>query len=205
MACTLEHELNLWNAGAQLVAGVDEAGRGCLAGPVFAAAVCISRDFSHARLNDSKQLSTAVREEIYGELRADARLFIACASATVEEIERLNILRASHLAMERALRQLPVLPDGILIDGLPVKPFPFTHRAVVDGDALCLSIAAASIVAKVERDRYMRSAALEYPGYSFEAHKGYGTAAHRAALERLGPCALHRRTFGPVAQMTLAL
>ncbi len=200
MACTLAYETALWERGARRVGGVDEAGRGCLAGPVMAAVVVVPRDYAHPVLTDSKQLSAARRERIYEELRADARLLIGSGSATVEEIDRLNILRASHLAMERAVRALVETPDGLLIDGLPVRPFPFAHDAVVGGDALCLSIAAASVIAKVERDRWMREADTTFPGYSFAQHKGYGTAIHRAALEQLGPCPLHRRSFGPVAE-----
>jgi ribonuclease HII len=122
-----------------------------------------------------------------------------------EEIDRLNILRASHLAMERAVRALPVVPGGILIDGLPVRPFPFDHDAVVGGDALCLSIAAASVVAKVTRDRLMIEADREWSGYGFAQHKGYGTAQHLAALDALGPSPQHRRSFGPVMQLSLKL
>lgn len=201
MACTLAHETALWERGARLVGGVDEAGRGCLAGPVMAAVVVVPRDFTLPGLIDSKQLTVLRREKLYEQLRGDARLWIATGLATVEEIDRLNILRASHLAMERAVRALPKVPDGLLIDGLPVRAFPFPHQAVVDGDALCLSIAAASIVAKVERDRWMSQADAMYPGYGFAQHKGYGTKAHRAALARLGPCPLHRRSFGPVAEL----
>lgn len=198
MTCTLEYEAALWAGGARLVGGVDEAGRGCLAGPVVAAAAVVPRDFSHPCLNDSKKLTPAARERIYAELRADGRLLIAFGSASVEEIDRINILRASHLAMERALRALPEIPDGLLIDGLPVRPFPFPHRGVVGGDALCLSIAAASVIAKVERDRLMREAEADFPGYGFARHKGYGTALHLQALRQLGPCPLHRRSFAPV-------
>ena len=205
MSCTLDRERALWSAGAARVAGVDEAGRGCLAGPVVAAAVVIPPDFTHRTLNDSKKLSAARREAIFCELLGDTRLAIGIGRAEVEEIDRLNILRASHLAMERAIRALPEPPDGLLIDGLPIRPFPFGHEAVVDGDALCLSIAAASVVAKVTRDRWMGEADQRHPGYGFAQHKGYGTASHLAALRELGPSPMHRRTFGPVLQMTLDL
>lgn len=205
MACTLEREQAYWAAGVPMVAGVDEAGRGCLAGPVVAAAVVIPRGFEHFTLDDSKKLTAPRREEIYAELMADDRLIIAVGRAGVEEIDRLNILRASHLAMERAVRALPAVPGGLLIDGLPVRPFPFAHQAVVGGDALCLSIAAASVVAKVTRDRLMVDADREHPGYGFARHKGYGTPGHLAALKALGPSPLHRRSFGPVMQMTLDL
>jgi len=202
---TLENEYRLRAAGHLFVAGIDEAGRGPLAGPVMAAAVILPVEFTHEVLNDSKQLSEKQREEIYVELRADGRLLISCASARVEEIERLNILRASHLAMERAVRGLAQAPDVCLIDGLPVPRFPWRHEGVVGGDALSFSIAAASIIAKVERDRYMRAAHEEYPHYGFASHKGYGTALHLERLKEHGPCPLHRRTFQPIAQLTLDL
>jgi ribonuclease HII len=205
MACTLEREQAFWEAGVTMVAGVDEAGRGCLAGPVVAAAVVIPPGFHHATLDDSKKLTASRRETIYADLMADDRLIIGVGRAEVEEIDRLNILRASHLAMERAVRALPMVPGGLLIDGLPVRPFPFAHVAVVDGDALCLSIAAASVVAKVTRDRLMVEADRVHPGYGFTQHKGYGTAGHLTALNALGPSALHRRSFGPVRQLTLNL
>ena len=202
---TLEIESRCRAAGHAQVAGVDEAGRGPLAGPVMAAAVILPADFMHAVLNDSKQLSPKQREQIYAELKADARLHISSASASVEEIERLNILRASHLAMERAVRGLPREPDICIIDGLPVPRFPWRHEGIVKGDGLSLSIAAASIIAKVERDQFMLAADAEYPQYGFAAHKGYGTPLHLARLREHGPCPLHRRTFQPVAQLNLAL
>lgn len=203
MACTLHREQALWEAGATLVAGVDEVGRGCLAGPVVAAAVVVPRGFSHPTLDDSKKLSAARREAVFADLMADARLVVGLGQAEVEEIDQLNILRASHLAMERAVRALPVVPAGLLIDGLTVRRFPFKHQAVVGGDALCLSIAAASVVAKVTRDRFMIEADRERPGYGFAQHKGYGTAQHLAALAALGPTPLHRRSFAPVMQLSL--
>jgi ribonuclease HII len=205
MACTLEREQAMWDAGVTMVAGVDEAGRGYLAGPVVAAAVVIPPGFSHPKLDDSKKLSAARRDAVFADLMADGRLFIGVGQAEVEEIDHINILRASHLAMERAVRALPVVPGGLLIDGLPVRPFPFAHQAVVDGDALCVSIAAASVVAKVTRDRLMIELDQRVPGYGFAQHKGYGTPAHLAALTARGPSACHRRSFGPVAQMSLGL
>ena len=188
-----------------MVAGVDEAGRGCLAGPVVAAAVVIPPGFTHPKIDDSKKLSARRRDAVFADLMADDRLLIGVGQAEVEEIDQINILRASHLAMERAVRALPMVPGGLLIDGLPVRPFPFPHQAVVDGDALCLSIAAASVVAKVTRDRLMVEIDRRVPGYGFAQHKGYGTPAHLAALTALGPSALHRRSFAPVAQLTLGL
>jgi ribonuclease HII len=202
MRCTLEFEYQLRCSGARVVAGVDEAGRGSLAGPVFAAAVVLPEDFSHQTLNDSKQLRPSEREAIYAELRADGRIIISFAWASVAEIDRINILRASHLAMKRALRGLAVQPDGILVDGLPIRRFGFPHRALVDGDALSFSIAAASVVAKVERDRLMTRLAERFPAYGFDRHKGYGTPEHIEALHRHGICRHHRLTFEPVAQRT---
>ena len=202
---TLEHECRLRAAGHRIVAGVDEAGRGPLAGPVVAAAVVLPEDFFHPVLNDSKQLSEKQREKIYAELTSDPRLTFCSAVATVEEIEQLNILRASHLAMERAVRGLSLPPDICLIDGLPVPRFPWLHEGLVGGDALSFSIAAASIIAKVERDRFMRAAHEEFPQYGFASHKGYGTALHLERIQTHGPCPLHRRTFQPIAQLTLNL
>lgn len=199
----MEIEARLLASGHGTVAGIDEAGRGPLAGPVIAAAVILPPDYTHPLLNDSKQLTEKQRERIYAELRDDARLCISSAVASVEEIDRLNILRASHLAMERAVRGLSRTPDICIIDGLPVPRFPWPHEGVVKGDALSLSIAAASVIAKVERDRIMLAAAAEFPQYAFEAHKGYGTPLHLTQLREHGPCPLHRRSFQPVAQLTL--
>ena len=200
---TLEIEARLRFAGHTCVAGIDEAGRGPLAGPVLAAAVILPEDFAHAVLNDSKLLTEKQREAIYAELKADIRLHISCAEASVEEVDRLNILRASHLAMERAVRGLPGVPDICIIDGLRVPRFPWRHEGVVKGDGLSLSIAAASVIAKVERDRFMVAAHAEYPQYGFAAHKGYGTPFHLLRLREHGPCPLHRRSFQPVAQLYL--
>ena len=202
---TLEIETRLRAAGHLCVAGIDEAGRGPLAGPVLAAAVVLPADYSHSMLNDSKQLSEKQRERIYAELRADDRLLISCAAASEAEIDRLNILRASHLAMERAVRGLTRVPDICIIDGLPVPRFPWPHEGVVKGAGLSHSIAAASIIATVERDRIMLAADAEYPQYGFAAHKGYGTPLHLSRLREHGPCPLHRRSFQPVAQLCLDL
>ena len=200
---TLKIENRLRLAGHGFIAGIDEAGRGPLAGPVMAAAVVLPPNFRHRSLNDSKQLTEEQREEIYAELKADLRILISCAEATVEEIDRLNILRASHLAMERAVRGLPHPPDICIIDGLPVRGFPWPHEAVVDGDCISLSVAAASVIAKVERDRHMRAMANQFPHYAFHTNKGYGTPLHLTLLREHGPCPLHRRSFQPVAQRYL--
>ncbi len=197
----LSHEANWRTAGYRRIAGIDEAGRGPLAGPVVAAAVVLPEDYAHPWLNDSKQLGEARREAVYAELVSDPRVAWSLAWVEAEEIDRVNILRATHLAMARAFDGISPRPDFALIDGRPVRGFPGEHRALVDGDTLSLSIAAASVIAKVERDRRMRAWAERFPGYGFERHKGYGTAAHLAALKRLGPCPIHRRSFGPVAQL----
>lgn len=199
--CTLDLENSLRAEGKEWIAGVDEAGRGPLAGPVFAAAVYLPKDFTHPMLNDSKKLTALRRERIYDELTGASEVIISSARSSVEEIETLNILRATHLAMKRAVLALEETPDVALIDGLEVRGFPFPQRAVVGGDGLSLSIAAASIVAKVERDRYMVAKAEKFPVYGFEKHKGYGTRQHMEALRNHGPCPLHRRTFAPIAQL----
>lgn len=193
-----------WNSGCRFVAGVDEAGRGPLAGPVVAGAVVLPEGFFLKGLNDSKKLTENQREECYAVLTADSRVRWAAGTASVEEIDQLNILRASHEAMRRAVRALgdPV-PDMVLIDGLPVREFGWPQQAVVKGDALSLSIAAASIIAKVVRDRMMKSLDESFPHYQFSRHKGYGTALHLAALQQHGPSPHHRRSFQPVAQLTL--
>jgi ribonuclease HII len=203
MSCSLDHENQHRAAGLGVIIGVDEAGRGPLAGPVVAGAAILPADFTHPKLTDSKKLTAAQREKIYHELKADSRLQLATAIATVEEIDRHNILRATHMAMERAVRALGVDPEMVLIDGLPVKGFPFPQQALVGGDGLSLSIAAASILAKVERDHLMEAYDVEFPGYGFAQHKGYGTKLHLAALQKQGPCKIHRNSFAPVAQMTL--
>lgn len=197
----LSHE-TLWRAaGYRHIAGIDEAGRGPLAGPVFAAAVVLPEDYEHGWLNDSKQLSESRREALYQELTQDPRVVWASASVDVETIDRCNILQATHLAMRQAFAKLQPSADFALIDGRPLPEFPVPHRGIVKGDSLSLSIAAASIIAKVERDRLLLAAAELYPHYGFEKHKGYGTAAHLDALRRFGPCPLHRRSFAPVTRL----
>ena len=191
-------------AGCRVIAGVDEAGRGPLAGPVVAGAVVLPEDFANEWLDDSKKLTEARRERLYEELTQDGRVRFASGWAGVEEIDRLNILRATHLAMRRAVAALgDPGPDMVLIDGLPVREFGWPQQAVVKGDTLSLSIAAASIIAKVERDRLMLALDKEFPDYQFARHKGYGTAVHLAALQHYGPSPHHRRSFQPVAQLTL--
>lgn len=184
-------------APARLVCGVDEAGRGPLAGPVVAAAVII--DFSNCPdgLNDSKKLDAVRREELFAALSGCAEIGIGVAS--VEEIDAVNILQATMLAMTRAVASLPRAPQFALVDGNRCPPdITCASRAVIGGDGLALSIAAASIAAKVTRDRMMAELALAHPGYGFERHMGYGTPAHIEAISRLGPSAHHRRSFAPI-------
>jgi ribonuclease HII len=200
MACNLAHEATLRARGFRFIAGIDEAGRGPLAGPVVAAAVIMPEKIRIKGLNDSKQLTELQRESIYEKLMAREDLTWAVAILEPVEIDRINILRATHEAMRRALAALAVAADHALIDGLPVHPFPIPQTALVGGDGLSYSIAAASVIAKVTRDRFMVEQDGLYPGYGFAQHKGYGTPQHLAALKQHGPCPLHRRTFLPADQ-----
>lgn len=176
-------------------AGCDEAGRGCLAGPVFAAAVILHPDWDHALLNDSKQLPAKHREEARDAILSSA-IEWAVASSSAEEIDRFNILQASILAMHRAIDQLTVRPEGLLIDGNRFNPYMgIPHICLVKGDARFRSIAAASILAKTTRDAYMKEIAQEYPEYGWDVNKGYPTLTHRRALEHLGPSIHHRTSF----------
>jgi ribonuclease HII len=180
-----------------LVAGVDEAGRGPLAGPVCAAAVILDPRRPIAGLDDSKRLSAARRAELEPQIQVHS-LAWSLGLASVEEIDRLNILQASLLAMGRAVAQLDPRPLRVLVDGNRCPDFGCPAQAIVGGDGLIPAIAAASILAKVARDRLMERLELDYPGYGFARHKGYPTVEHREALGRLGPCPEHRRTFSPV-------
>ena len=181
-------------AGFQTICGVDEAGRGPLAGPVCAAAVILPPHLQLPGLNDSKKLSDKRRRELFPEICEQA-LAYGIAFATEGEIDEINILQATFLAMERALSQLKVRPDLVLIDGNRQKDFGLPVKTVVKGDSLSANIAAASVLAKVTRDDWMIRQAQLYPKYGFEIHKGYGTRAHYAALEAHGPCPIHRMTF----------
>jgi len=201
----LSLELALQARGFLKIAGIDEAGRGPLAGPVAAAAVILPDGFACADLDDSKKISAPKREKLFEILTSDPAVIWAVAMADREEIDRLNILRATHLAMRRAVELLNHLPDRCLIDGLPVKDFPYPHDGIVKGDGLSLSIAAASIIAKVTRDRLMRELDREFPQFGFAKHQGYGTKGHLEALRTHGPCCHHRRSFQPVAQLSLLL
>ena len=182
------------------VAGVDEAGRGPLAGPVVAAAVILDARRPIAGLADSKTLSATRREELAGQIRAQAFAW-ALGLASVEEIDQLNILQATLLAMQRAVHGLSIVPALALVDGNQAPRLSCAVRTVVRGDATVASISAASILAKVARDAILHDLDRQYPGYGFARHKGYPTAAHIKALEILGPAAIHRRSFGPVRRL----
>jgi ribonuclease HII len=186
--------------GAGLIAGVDEAGRGPLAGPVVAAAVILDDLQPIKGLNDSKKLSPLRREQLYDEIRAKA-LCCSVAQASVEEIDQLNILQATLLAMRRAVEGLRLKPVKVLVDGNRLPVLDVLAEAIVRGDATEPAISAASILAKVTRDRWCRELDAQYPQYGFAGHKGYGTAAHLAALRAHGACPEHRKTFAPVAQV----
>lgn len=206
---TFDYEKQALGRGHAIVAGVDEAGRGPLAGPVVAAAVVIPVHLwsilSEMGFDDSKKLTARRREDLMAELLACEGVDRAVGQCSAQEIDKLNILRATHEAMRRALVGLKNVPDFCLVDGLPVVGLPCSHEAIVKGDGLVLSIAVASILAKVTRDKIMIEADNEFPQYGFAQHKGYGTRAHLKAIEKYEPCPIHRRTFGPVAQMQLPL
>lgn len=177
-----------------VICGVDEAGRGPLAGDVYAAAVILDDETLIDYLNDSKKISEMRREKLYDEIKAKAKAYCV-ASATVEEIDRLNILNATMLAMKRAVEGLGVVPDMALVDGNRLPELECNAQCIVKGDAKSASIAAASVLAKVSRDRSMRELAEKYPEYGFEQHKGYGTALHCEMLKKYGASAIHRKTF----------
>ena len=183
-----------------LMAGVDEAGRGPLMGPVVAAAVILDELNPIKGLADSKKLTAIKREKLYDEIRAKALCF-SIALATVEEIDTLNILQATLLAMQRAVEGLRLKPHKVLVDGNRLPILRMLSEAIVKGDALVPAISAASILAKVHRDRWCAEVDLQYPQYGFAGHKGYGTAAHLAALREHGACPQHRRSFAPVAEV----
>lgn len=191
--------------GYSRICGIDEAGRGPLAGPVVAAAVILPEGYELPGLNDSKKLTARKREQLYAALMADTRVQKSIAQATVQEIDELNILRATHLAMRRAAEGLPGGADFCLIDGLAVPGFPLPSQNIVKGDARCLSIAAASILAKVWRDHYMQELHQQFPAYGFDRHAGYGTKAHMKAIHDHGVTIHHRRSFAPVTQLELPL
>ncbi|MFL6526650.1 MAG: ribonuclease HII [Chthoniobacterales bacterium] len=198
--CGFRHEKKLGALGITRIGGIDEAGRGALAGPVVAAAVILPEKFRHKKLNDSKQLLPELRQKIYTELTGDSGIIWAIGVVDHGEIDQINILRATHKAMRLALEALSAQPEHVLIDGRPVFPFPLPQTAIIDGDCYSLSIAAASVIAKVTRDAIMRDFCAQFPQYCFSQHKGYATELHLLKLHELGPCPIHRRSFEPVAQ-----
>ena len=205
LANRLEFERNLWSRQFTLVAGVDEAGRGPLAGPVVAAAVILPATWANCGfdqrlvdLNDSKQLTEAQRENFFQIITTHPDLRYAIAIVNAATIDRINILQATHRAMNEALAQLQPQPQHVLVDGRPVKSMTLPQTALVKGDSRSYSIAAASVLAKVTRDRMMLEFDAKFPGYGFAVHKGYGTPQHLAAIKKLGPCPIHRMSFAPL-------
>ncbi len=199
------YERELLAQGCTLIAGVDEAGRGPLAGPVVAAAVVFTTEHitlglrgEWKALNDSKQLTEKQRERFYELITAEAGIQYSVAIVDVSTIDRINILQATHHAMNEALAKLSCKVQHVLVDGLKVKSLRWPQTPIVKGDSLSYSIAAASVLAKVTRDRLMHAYDVEFPGYGFASHKGYGTEQHLAALAQQGPCPIHRRSFAPV-------
>ncbi len=203
--CGFRHERKLRALGVARIAGIDEAGRGALAGPVVAAAVILPERFKHRKLNDSKQLAPELREKVYVDLTSNGEIVWAVGIVDHLEIDQINILQATHKAMRAAIAALIGPPEHVLIDGRPVLPFPFPQTAIIDGDCYSLTIAAASVIAKVTRDNLMRDFCAQFPEYCFSQHKGYSTVLHLTKLHEHGPCPIHRRSFEPVAQPLLAL
>ena len=189
----LEHQFRA--QGYSIIAGVDEAGRGAIAGPVFASAVILPSDFSSSEIKDSKKLTPKKREELFNYI-CEIALDYAIAKAEVEEINKEGILKATFKAMKRALNQLKIRPQLVLVDGPHVIPeYKGLQKAIVNGDDLCLSISAASILAKVARDRYMQDISSLYPQYNFSQHKGYATRLHLEMIKKYGPCPIHRMYY----------
>jgi ribonuclease HII len=195
----LSFETPLWEAGVERIAGVDEAGVGPLAGPVVAAAVILPRELRPRGLDDSKKLDEPARERLAAEVKAGAVAW-AVGVATHLEVDSLNVYQAGLLAMRRAVEGLSPAPQHLLVDARRVPDVPWPQQGIVKGDARSLAIAAASVVAKTTRDAMMLEAEAAWPGYGFARHKGYGAPEHLAALKRLGPCPIHRRSFAPVAE-----
>jgi ribonuclease HII len=194
LAMLRRHEMELWNEGLECVAGVDEAGRGPLAGPVVAAAVVLPRELRIDGLDDSKRLSPEKRERLYDVIQKNADA-VAVGSASEKAIDEMNILRATHRAMRDAVLGLSLAPEHVLVDGDAIPELTVAQTGIRRGDEVSAPIAAASIIAKVTRDRAMVELDARYPGYGFAKHKGYGTREHVDALQRLGPCEIHRRSF----------
>jgi len=200
LAMTLFEEAG-YKAGRTKIAGVDEAGRGPLAGPVVAAACILPRGYLIEGLDDSKKLTPLQRSHLYKKISEDPKIIHGIGVVSHEEIDRINILQATIVAMLKAVSQLKEKPDYILCDGLKLPHDAIPTEKIIKGDSLSLSIAAASILAKVTRDRLMLEYHEKFPEYGFDKHKGYGTEKHRAAIARLGPCAIHRKTFEPIKSL----
>jgi ribonuclease HII len=192
-----KHEQELWKKGYAYIAGVDEVGRGPLAGPVVTAAVILPQDFYLPGLNDSKKVPAARREEMYEQIMKQA-VAVSVALSDAALIDEINIFQATLRAMQIAVQNLSVAPDITLNDAVTIPKVSVEQRPIIGGDGKSISIAAASIIAKVERDRMMKEYDVQYPGYGFASNMGYGTAEHLAALRALGPCQIHRRSFGGV-------
>lgn len=194
-------EQDCYSKGFQQVAGIDEAGRGPLAGPVFAAACILPRGFLLPGLNDSKKLTARRRDELFSILTTHSDIHYGVGIASEGVIDRVNILEATKLAMQQAVSELKVAPDYLLVDGLKLPHPHLPVQKIIKGDQLSLSIAAASVIAKVLRDRWMCRLHEQFPVYGFNKHAGYGTEAHRKAIELHGPCEAHRKTFEPIKSM----
>lgn len=194
MEIMLEYENELYDKGFNRIAGVDEAGRGPLCGPVFAAAVIFPKDFYCADINDSKKLTEKKRELLYDIIIKNAAAY-SIEEVSESVIDEINILKATHLAMCNAVKRLSVKPDFVIIDGNSISGLEIPHQTIIGGDGKSMSIAAASILAKVSRDRKMIQLSEKYPEYNFAKNKGYGTKQHREAILKYGPCPIHRKTF----------
>jgi ribonuclease HII len=190
-------ERQYYDRGCRLIAGVDEAGRGPLAGPVVVGAVILPPGCRLTGLDDSKKLTAELREDLYGRIKEQA-VAVSHAVIGVADIDRINIYQATVKGMYTAVAALAPAPEAVLVDAVPLRQLAAPHQAIIGGDALSASIAAASIIAKVERDRIMAALDRDYPDYGFARHKGYATPEHLAALRRCGPCAVHRQSFAPV-------
>ena len=193
------YERMAYQDGAEYVAGVDEAGRGCLAGPVVAAAVILPGEWTLPEINDSKQLTSSQRDKLFPLIREQA-VSVGVGIIPATTIDQVNILQATYLAMEQAIAALDPTPQYLLLDAVTLKNVPIRQRGIKKGDSLSISIAAASIVAKVTRDRLMVEYGKQYPQYGFADHKGYGTKQHRHAIVTHGPCPIHRKTFRKVKE-----
>ncbi len=193
------YERQAYQEGAEYVAGLDEAGRGCLAGPVVAAAVILPREWASPELNDSKQLSSAQRDRLFALIQKHA-VSIGVGVIPAATIDAVNILQATYLAMEQAITVLDILPHYLLLDAVTLQRVSIPQQGIIKGDSLSISIASASIIAKVTRDRLMLDYDNQYPQYGFAGHKGYGTKQHRQAIAAFGPCPIHRKTFRGVKE-----